>query len=492
MNHLTASFTSSAFLDETATTRGDTDTDDAFSEEKSWQRAHCEVDQFLRNGEWLDTIIIHSNNYDEARDYGYLLGFIRKHNDFSAQLFGGYRQDGPGSFLPFQFLEKEQQKKAYPIAYLIAARAPLEVIQEVYQMYPSARLQRQGEDQGTLLHVACRHGVSLDVLVFLLEKSRQEHALLEVDQKGNLPLHYAAKCRHWQQPLDVFQTLLNDHTTVIQHLVAHLLPETFGGAIQLSASVINESCARNLAHVLPKLLINHHCMEHTHSLVLKSCNVDQGALRIIFASAVTTPISVLLANCKVLDHRDDDDDNNNHDDTQMTHGSAIEELCIDDCSMKEDCFLWLLDCIQHTMPRLKHLTLTNPSRLLRQVDITNFVVSMLVRVPATTLSYLSIDGFAIDLNKALIDTLAHENTTTYVCYKNNVHDPRVRYYSTLNRYGRSIAQNPGTTRQTLVALLHAVLVQEDDSLDELLRAATVYGLLRECPIVWSSTEAEQE
>jgi ankyrin repeat protein len=488
MNCLSASFATSSADAACECTEGG-------GSERTWHRAWCEVDRFLRHGDWLDSY----TNY-ETRDYDYLHSFLLRHGDFASQLFGGYPQHMPGAYMPFQLMEKEKQKKAYPLAYLIAARAPLDVLQDVYQLFPSARFQRQGADQGLLLHIACRHGVSLDVLTFLVQK--HEKSLVEFDSRGNLPLHCAAKCRQWQPhcALDIFKLLVerapksaivqnnllgvsplmyclkNDtlSQSVIQYMVRKL-PGSFTGTIQFTASVINESCAGNLVNLMPKLRANQNSTS-SHSLVMKSCNIDIDALQTVFASP--SPSSVLLAHCKVFDHRDTGSGATNN----YRLASGLERLCINDCSMEGDCFRWLLNHILYNMPNLKHLTLTDPSHLLRDMNITDFVVAML-RLPSGILSYLSTDGFAVDL-ESLVDTLSHENTTTYVTYSNNVHDPRIRYYSTLNQYGRSAAQNPRTSRHGFVQ--HLVAMLGDDSIDENFKVVSSYGLLRECPILWSA------
>jgi hypothetical protein len=64
---------------------------------------------------------------DETRNYAYLHGVLRRHNDFASKLFGRYPQYMPDAYTPFQLLGKEKQKKAYPLAYFIAARVPLDV-----------------------------------------------------------------------------------------------------------------------------------------------------------------------------------------------------------------------------------------------------------------------------------------------------------------------------------------------------------------------------
>jgi hypothetical protein len=128
----------------------------------------------------------------------------------------------------------------------------------------------------------------------------------------------------------------------------------------------------------------------------------------------------------------------------------------DDTRKYRNCFRQLLDQILNSMPNLRRLTLANPSSLPPYVNVTDFVVAML-RLSPESLSYLSVDGFNLDQRE-------HYNLRSY---KNN-DDTRIRYYSTLNRYGRSAAQNPWTSYRGFVE--HLIDMLGDDMMDEIFKS----------------------
>ena len=75
----------------------------------------------------------------------------------------------------------------YPLALLVRARARLEIIESVFQIFPQAISRRNGSHQDTVLHDACWYGCSTEIVKFLAMEFPE--ALTKTNDYRRLPVH---------------------------------------------------------------------------------------------------------------------------------------------------------------------------------------------------------------------------------------------------------------------------------------------------------------
>lgn len=373
---------------------------------------------------------------------------------------------------------------------LLKERAPLSVIEEVHELLPNDALPAQ------LLHVAIRCNNPVDVISFLLSKNK--NAVFEVDQLGNLPIKAAvaeADYRGANETASValLQVLTAAHPEGILEpdlveesalslairrgfppsLLDVLAVEIPKGTHEVLLPMFWFSTLDTLIHVLSELTSEHRLKLHIMESPFRPNDLTR-LMRGMGASVV----SVALKNCRCLLEQ------NSVDFCTDWSSSSVETFAIHGSKMAPVCLVqWLLPAVG-TLPNLKSVRLISGRS---DYKVTPFVIHLLRN--CQTLKSLRVRGHNIDAQRVLNTLTDPSLTSTCIVDSEDLSshglDRQVRYYSTLNHYGRyNVSRGNDATSGLLIKCVLAV--QADPKVSGLIKTSVVFGLLRQSPSLWTS------
>jgi hypothetical protein len=130
-----------------------------------------------------------TQDYDEQEIHRIVL-LLRNYPDLAGELYRDYKD-----------------KEISPLEHLILEQAPLEVVQEIYELYPSALERCHRRNQRYPLHNACYYGAAPGVIAYIAQQYPQ--AVFATDSKSYLPLHLVLRDIHHPESLETISTLLD-------------------------------------------------------------------------------------------------------------------------------------------------------------------------------------------------------------------------------------------------------------------------------------------
>ncbi|CAB9527606.1 expressed unknown protein [Seminavis robusta] len=442
-----------------------------------------------------------------------LYEILTRHPHLAAREFGGSamtrRQQ---SYFNCTFGNQRIVRRAFPLLHLLAAKAPLSMIQEVYDMYPDVNNSNNNTNSWLPpLHVALLFWNSVNVVSFLISKDPQ--AVRQADGfEGNLPLHCAMSI-----PLNldgcVPQKQTNQQQTKIQILVDQypeaILTKNKHERTPLHMALVTPRLSFDTMDLLVRKLppsfqelefhgeyfmSTQHCRNLIHFLSqqfdrglhfhLVHCTIHANVLHAMFSAMTTmTRAAVTMKFCNLRMEPEEEVVMQ-----QQQQGSwntcRVQKLVLDTCTLSEACLQWLPARIR-TMEYLTDLSIWNQQRNpLNNVDMTEFAMDMLLR--QRRLEAFCMSGFALDTTR-VAQLLATNPTLTTDCrYLEDLVVPNyeIHYYSVINRHGRGrITDTSIANRPLLVECLAAV--QADYRVSEHTKTPALYGLLRAAPGLWS-------
>jgi len=475
--------------------------------------ARWKLERFWQENRWIDVPTVFpppANRQPIEHDYHLVYEILQRHPDLAAEKFGG--SSATEGELPIEFLERNNARKVFPLTHMLAAKAPLAVVNEVFAMYPNAVREKAGKEKDLPIHMACRLGLDFDVVHFLLSKFKEGAS--EEDWVGQLPIYLALNYRdRWAVPEEAFKII---EMLIRQHPQGVMRWNQYGHcAIAFSVRVgipdnivalMHQQIPDNFDHVffgVELVDLDHWSIQNFHSLVnkirpiqngsedgtrgdynlhLMSCNCTDGTLTDIFNS-ISSPLSVLLEDC-VLESRVLTENSEIAPANNEWSQSQVAKLSILRCDSDSDsCFPWLLEAVQ-SMPNLKTLQLSTQLFAIdaTAIDVTEVLIGLL---QTTRLEHLLIVEYEVN-EERLIQLLKDSYVATHIEYKRLRYWPRdmkIIYFSALNRHGRARINQPNVTVHFLINCL--VGVQRDAKLDETVKSQVLFFLLQQSPNLWA-------